>query len=137
MGLKVDVFNASSNREINAAFATFVSERPDALFVGGDAFFLVRRSQLVNLASRHAIPATYGGREFAQAGGLMSYGNNLVEAWREVGGYVARILKGAKPADLPILQASKFELTINAETARMLNLNIPPTLLARADEVIE
>jgi putative ABC transport system substrate-binding protein len=137
MGLKIDIFQASNSREINAAFATFASEPPDALFVGGDAFFQVRRSQLVNLASRYAIPATYGGREFVQAGGLMSYGSNLVEVWREIGEYASRILKGSKPTDLPVKQASKFELIINAETARMLGLTIPPNLLARADEVIE
>ena len=137
MGLQIDTYHASSSREINAAFARFARERPDALFVGGDAFFQVRRTQLVNLASRHAVPATYGGREFVQAGGLMSYGMNLVEAWRQVGGYAGRILRGAKPVDLPVLQASRFEMVINAETARMLDLAIPPMLLARADEVIE
>ena len=137
MGLQIDVYNASSSREINAAFAVFARERPDALFVGGDAFFQIRRTQFVNLASRHAVPATYGGREFVQAGGLMSYGMNLVEAWRQVGGYAGRILRGAKPIDLPVLQASRFEMVINAETARMLDLTIPPMLLARADEVIE
>jgi putative ABC transport system substrate-binding protein len=135
--LRVDVHNASSSREINAAFDSFARERPDALFVGGDAFFQVRRSQLVNLASRHAIPATYGGREFALAGGLMTYGTDFVEAYRQVGDYAGRILKGTKPADLPVMQASKFDLVINAETARMLSLDISPMLLARADEVIE
>jgi putative ABC transport system substrate-binding protein len=137
IGLKIHVFNASTSREINAAFATFVREKPDALFVGGDAFFQVRRAQLVNLASRHAVPATYGGREFAVAGGLMTYGTDLADAYRQIGGYVGRILKGSRPADLPVVQASKFELVINAETARMLGLDIPPMLLARADEVIE
>jgi len=137
MGLKIQVFNASTSGEINAAFASFARERPDALYVGGDAFFQVRRAQLVNLASRHAIPATYGGREFALAGGLMTYGTDLTDAYRQVGVYSGRILKGAKPADLPVVQASKFELVINAETARMLGLALPNTLLATADEVIE
>jgi putative tryptophan/tyrosine transport system substrate-binding protein len=137
LGIQIQVFNANTSREINAAFASFVRERPDALFVGGDAFFQVRRAQVVNLASRHAVPATYGGREFAVAGGLMSYGSNLTDAYRQIGGYAGRIIKGAKPTDLPVVQASKFELVINAETARMLDLDIPPTLLARADEVIE
>jgi putative ABC transport system substrate-binding protein len=137
LGIQIQVFNANTSREINAAFASFVRERPDALFVGGDAFFQVRRAQVVNLASRHVVPATYGGREFAVAGGLMSYGSNLTDAYRQIGGYAGRIIKGAKPTDLPVVQASKFELVINAETARMLDLDIPPTLLARADEVIE
>jgi putative ABC transport system substrate-binding protein len=137
LGIQIQVFNANTSREINAAFASFVRERPDALFVGGDAFFQVRRAQVVNLASRHVVPATYGGREFAVAGGLMSYGSNLTDAYRQIGGYAGRIIKGAKPTDLPVVQASKFELVINAETARMLDLDIPPTVLARADEVIE
>jgi putative tryptophan/tyrosine transport system substrate-binding protein len=137
IGLQIQVLNASTSQEINAAFAIFARERPDALYVGGDAFFQVRRAQLVNLASRHAVPATYGGREFAVAGGLMSYGTNLTDTYRQVGAYAGRILKGTKPADLPVVQASKFELVINAETARMLGLTVPPTLLATADEVIE
>ena len=137
MGLQIQVLNASTSREINAAFATFVRERPDALFVANDAFFNSRRTQLAHLATRHAIPATFGSREFAEAGGLMSYGTNIVDAWRQVGVYTGRILKGVKPADLPVVQASKFELVINAETARMLGLTVPPQLLARADEVIE
>jgi putative tryptophan/tyrosine transport system substrate-binding protein len=137
MGLRIQVLNASTSREINAAFATLVRERPDALFVGGDPFFQVRRAQLVNLASRHAVPATYSQRDFPEIGGLMSYGSNVIDAFRQAGVYIGRILKGAKPAELPVVQASKFELVINSETARMLGLNVPPTLLASADEVIE
>jgi ABC-type uncharacterized transport system substrate-binding protein len=137
MGLQIQVLNASSSQEINAAFATFVRERPDAVFVGTDAFFTSRRAQLVNLASRHAVPATYAGRQYPEIGGLMSYGSDTTEAFRQVGAYVGRVLKGAKPADLPVVQASKFELVINAETAQMLGLTVPPSLLAIADEVIE
>jgi putative ABC transport system substrate-binding protein len=137
MGLQIQVLNASTSREIAAAFATFGRERPDSLFVGGDAFFISRRVQLATLASRHAIPATYPMRDFVEVGGLMSYGSNLTDAYRQVGVYAGRILKGAKPADLPVVQASKFELVINAETARILGLTVPPTLLATADEVIE
>jgi putative ABC transport system substrate-binding protein len=137
MGLQIQVLNASTSREINAAFATFVRERPDALFVANDGFFNSRRTQLAHLATRHAIPATFGSREYAEVGGLMSYGTNIADAWRQVGIYAGRIVKGVKPADLPVVQASKFELVINAETARMLGLIVPPQLLARADEVIE
>jgi ABC-type uncharacterized transport system substrate-binding protein len=137
IGMQIRVLNASTSREINAAFATFVRERPDALFVGGDSFFNSRRVQLAILAAHHAMPATYQGRQYAEAGGLMSYGSNLSDAYRQVGVYVGRILKGAKPADLPVVQASKFELVINAETARTLGLEVPPSLLARADAVIE
>jgi putative ABC transport system substrate-binding protein len=137
MGLQIQVFNASTSREINAAFASLVRERPDALFVGTDPFFTSRRVQLILLAMRHAIPATFGTREIADAGGLMSYGTNIADAWRQIGGYAGRILKGAKPTDLPVVQSSKFELVINAETARMLGLTVPPTLLSIADEVIE
>ena len=137
MGLQMKTFNASTIREIDGAFKVFTAEGTDILYVGGDAFFLVRRTQLVNLASRYALPASYGGREFAEAGGLMTYGSSIVDAYRQVGEYAGRILKGTKPADLPVVQASKFEFVINAGTARMLGLAVPPMLLARADEVIE
>jgi putative ABC transport system substrate-binding protein len=137
MGLQIHVLNASTSREINTAFATFVSERPDALFVGLDPFLNSRRVQLVNLASRHALPATFSNRDIAEIGGLMSYGTNLAEAYRQLGVYTGRVLKGASPADLPVVQSTKFELVINAETARMLGLTVPPTLLATAEEVIE
>jgi ABC-type uncharacterized transport system substrate-binding protein len=137
IGLQVQVLNASTIREINAAFATFMRERPDALFVGIDPFFNSRRIQLVNLAARHTLPVSYPARDFAEAGGLMSYGANIADAWRQVGSYAGRILKGAKPADLPVVQSNKFELVINAQTATMLDLTVPPQLLARADEVIE
>jgi ABC-type uncharacterized transport system substrate-binding protein len=136
-GLQIQVLNASTSREIDAAFATFVRERPDAVFVGLDVFFIGRRAQLVNLASRHALPATYPLREFVEVGGLMSYGTNIADTFRHIGVYAGRILKGAKPADLPVVQSTKFELVINAWSARMLGLTVPPTLLARADEVIE
>ncbi len=137
IGLQVRVLNASTGHEIDAAFATFVRERPDALFVGGDTVFASRRVQLAHLATRHAIPAIYAQREYTEAGGLMSYGTNVADAYRQVGVYTGRILKGAKPADLPVVQSTKFELVINAQTARTLGLTVPPALLARADEVIE
>jgi len=137
IGLQIQLLNASSGSEIDAVFATFVRERPDALLVGADALFTSRRVQLANLASRHAVPAAYGTREIAEVGGLMSYGSNIQDAWRQAGMYTGRILTGAKPADLPVLQSTKFELVINAQTARMLGLTVPPQLLARADEVIE
>ena len=137
MGLQIRVLNASTIREINAAFASFVHERPDALFVAGDPFLISRRMQLTHLASRHAVPAAYSVRDYAEAGGLMTYGTNVTEAWRQVGVYAGRILKGAKPADLPVVQPTKFELVINTQAASLLGLDVPPTLLARADEVIE
>jgi ABC-type uncharacterized transport system substrate-binding protein len=137
IGLQIQVLNASTSREIDAAFAALARERPDALLVGSDTLFTTRRVQMSLQAMRHAIPATYSLREAVEAGGLMSYGSNLTDALRQVGVYTGRILKGAKPADLPVVQASKFELVINAQTARMLGLTVPPTLLARADEVIE
>jgi putative ABC transport system substrate-binding protein len=137
MGLRIQVLNASSGGEINRAFATLAHERPDALFVGPGFLFNSRRVQLVHLATLHKIPATYSERQYIEAGGLMSYGSNVADALRQIGVYAGRILKGAKPADLPVVQASKFELVINAESARMLGLTVPPQLLARADEVIE
>ena len=121
----------------DAVFANFARERPDALFVGGDGFFTSRRVQMSLQAMRHAVAATYGSRDFAEVGGLMSYGTNIPDAYHQIGVYTGRILKGAKPADLPVVQASKFELVINHQTARALGLTVPPTLLARADEVIE
>ena len=137
IGLKTQVFNASTSREIDAAFKDFGRDRPDAFFVGPGTFFTERRVQLALLATRYAVPATYSTRDVAEAGGLMSYGPSLTEAYRQVGVYAGRILKGAKPADLPVVQASKFELVINHQTARMLGLTVPPTLLATADEMIE
>jgi putative ABC transport system substrate-binding protein len=136
-GLQIQVHNANTSGEIDAAFATFVHERPDALFVGTSPFFISRRLQLAHLATRHALPASYPARDFAEAGGLMSYGASLTDAFRQVGVYCGRILKGAKAADLPVVQSSRFELVINHQTARMLGLTVPPTLLGRADEVIE
>jgi ABC-type uncharacterized transport system substrate-binding protein len=137
MGLQIQVLNASTSREIDAAFATFGQERPDALFVSSSPFFTTRRVQMVHLATLHKVPTAYPGRQYADAGGLMSYGASLRDAFGQAGVYAGRILKGAKPADLPVVQASKFELVINAQTARMLGLAVPPMLLARADEVIE
>jgi putative tryptophan/tyrosine transport system substrate-binding protein len=137
MGLQIQVLNASTSREINAAFANFVRERPDALYVGTGPFFVSRRVQLTHLATRHAVPAIYSGRQYTEAGGLMSYGTSLTDAYRQMGVYTGHILKGAKPADLPVIQSTKFELIINAETARMLGLTVPDKLLVAADEVIE
>jgi putative ABC transport system substrate-binding protein len=136
-GLQISVFRASTSREINAAFETFARERADALFVASGPFFTTRRIQLAQLAAFHRLPATYSIRQNAEAGGLMSYGASLIDAYRQVGAYAGRILKGAKPADLPVVQATKLELVINAETARMLGLTVPPSLLATADELIE
>jgi putative ABC transport system substrate-binding protein len=136
-GLQVKVLSASTSREINAAFANFVSERSDVLYVGPSPFFISRRVQLTQLAARHAVPAIYSVRQYTEAGGLMSYGTSQTDAFRQMGVYTGRILKGVKPADLPVIQSTKFELVINAETARMLDLTVPPTLLSIADEVIE
>ena len=137
MGLQMQVVRAGTRQEIDAAFKVFVRERPDALFVGLDPFLNSRRVQLAQLATLHRIPAAYSARDIAEVGGLMSYGTNITDAFRQVGIYAGRILKGAKPADLPVAQASKFELVINAHTARMLGLTVPDKLLAIADEVIE
>ena len=128
---------ANTKREIDAAFEAMAREKADALFVGAFPFLNGRRVQLVQLAAFHRLPATYSQREIAEVGGLMSYGANLGDAYRQLGVYAGRILKGAKPADLPVMQSSKFELVINADTARMLGIEVPPMLLARADEVIE
>jgi ABC-type uncharacterized transport system substrate-binding protein len=137
LGLQIQVLNASTIREIDAAFATFARERPDALLVGTDPFFSSRRVQISLQAMRHAIPATYSTRDIADVGGLMSYGTSFPDSYRQVGAYTGRILKGAKSADLPVVQSTKFELVINASTARMLGIEVSPSLLARADEVIE
>ena len=137
LGLQLAMLRASSSYEIDAAFATFDREPPDALFVGTDGLFINRRVQIVQRAAHHRLPAMYSGREYAEIGGLMSYGSNIVDAFRQAGVYAGRILKGAKPADLPVVQSSKIELVINHQTARMLGLTVPQTLLVAADEVIE
>ena len=137
MALQIQVRNASTSFEINAVFAGLARERPDALFVGGDPFFGSRRVQFATLTAHYSIPTTYTSREYPEAGGLMSYGASFPDTFRQAGTYAGRILKGVNPADLPVVQASKFELVINVETARMLGLTVPPMLLARADEVIE
>jgi putative ABC transport system substrate-binding protein len=136
IGLEIRVVEARTSRDIDAAFMSDVRER-DALFVAPSGFFTSRRIHIVNQTMRHGIPATYSQREYPDVGGLMSYGTNVAEAWHQAGVYVGRVLKGTKPADLPVLQASKFEFVINHQTARTLGLTVPPTLLATADEVIE
>jgi len=136
-GLQILILNAGSSREIEAAFATIVRERFEALFVGADPFFQSRRVQLVHLATLHKVPTTYSQRQYPEIGGLMSYGTDVPEAYRQAGAYTGRILRGVKPADLPVLQASKFELVINIQIARMLGLTVPDKLLVAADEVIE
>jgi putative ABC transport system substrate-binding protein len=137
MGVQTRIFETGTTQAINTAFEMIADERPDALFVSADPFFPTRRVQLANLAVRHAIPSSFSVREIVDAGGLMSYGPNIIDAYRQMGLYAGRILKGAKPADLPVVQSSRFELVINAQTARMLGLAVPPSLLSIADEVIE
>jgi putative tryptophan/tyrosine transport system substrate-binding protein len=137
IGLELQILKAATNAEIDAGFATFARERPDALFVGPDGFFSSRRVQFAILAARERIPATYTNRGYVTAGGLMSYGTDLIDVAREVGAYTGRILKGAKPADLPVEQSTKFEFVINLQTARALGLEVPPEILSIADEVID
>jgi putative ABC transport system substrate-binding protein len=136
-GLQILVLNARSERDFDQALATLIEQRASALFVGGDPLFLFGRDELVALAARHAIPAIYYLRQYAVAGGLMSYGTSLEDAERQVGVYVGRILKGAKPAELPVMQSVKFELVINLKAAKALGLKVPLTLQVAADEVIE
>jgi putative ABC transport system substrate-binding protein len=137
LGLRVRVINASTSGEIESAFATLASERPDALLVINDPLFTSRNTQIVLLAARHAIPAIFTQREYADLGGLMTYGTSTADAYRQLGSYTGQVLKGTKPAELPVVQASKFEFIINLQAAKALGLEIPPQLLARADEVIE
>jgi putative ABC transport system substrate-binding protein len=137
IGLQIHVYNASTSREIEAAFASLVRDRADALFVAADGFYNSRRVQFATLATRYAIPAAYAGREMVEAGGLMGYATDIAEMFRQVGGYTGQILKGAKPADLPVLQSTKFEFVINLQTARALGIEVPNSLQLLADEVIE
>jgi putative ABC transport system substrate-binding protein len=137
IGLQIQVLNASTSSEIDAAFAILARKRPDALFVAGEGFFLNRRVQLVNLTARERIPAAFGERDTVAVGGLMSYGADFADTLRQIGVYTGRILKGATPADLPVIQSTKFEFVINLQTAKLLGLTIPETLLATADEVIQ
>jgi putative ABC transport system substrate-binding protein len=137
MGLQTQVLKADTGGEIDAALATFLRDKPDALFVSAGPFFTDRRVQLAQLTARYMVPATYSLRQFAEVGGLMSYGASLPDAFRQIGLYAGRILKGARPADLPVVQSAKLELVINAQTARMLGLTVPDKLLVAADEVIE
>jgi putative ABC transport system substrate-binding protein len=137
LGLQIQVLNASTSREIEAAFATLVRDRADALFVAADGFFISRRVQLATLATRHGIPAAYSNRENVEVGGLMSYGVNILDTFRQVGVYTGQILKGAKPADLPVVQSTKFEFVINVQTARALGIEVPNSIQLLADEVIE
>jgi len=137
IGRQLEIVTVRTNRDINTAFTDAVQKRAGALLITGDQLFTGRIVQLATLAARHSMPAIYTIREFAEAGGLMSYGSNFADLYRQTGNYTGRVLKGEKPADLPIMQATKFEFLINLQTAEALGLEIPPTLLARADEVIE
>jgi putative ABC transport system substrate-binding protein len=137
IGLQIQILNASTSQDIEAAFATIAMDRADALFVAPDGFFNARRVQFATLATRHGIPAAYPSREYVEIGGLMSYGTDLLDMYRQVGVYTGRVLKGAHPADLPIVQSTKFEFVINVQTARALGLTVPDKLLVAADEVIE
>src|SRR5262249_36145669 len=137
IGLQIQFLPASTSREIESAFATLVRERADALFVAADQYFVSRRVQFATFAAKHGIPASYGSSNYVEAGGLMSYGTDILEAQRQVGVYTGQILKGAKPADLPVLQSTKFEFAINLQTARLLGLEVPSSVQALADVVIE
>jgi len=137
IGRQIEVASASTNSEIDTAFATLVQKRADAFLISPDALFVTRRVQLITLAARHALPALYHRREFAGGGGLMSYGSDLADQFRQAGIYTGRILKGEKPAEMPVQLPTKFELVVNLQTAKTLGIEVPPTLLARADEVIE
>jgi len=137
IGVQIEVIRANDSPGIDAAFATLVRNKTGALVVGADPFFFSRRLQFATRATHHAIPAVYTVREFPEAGGLMSYGTSLIEVFRQLGVYAGRILKGAKPTDLPVVQSTRFDFVINLITAKVLGLEVPPTLLARADEVIE
>jgi putative tryptophan/tyrosine transport system substrate-binding protein len=136
-GLQIQIVQASTSREIDGAFAAFARERPDALFIAADPFFASRRLQLSLLAMRHALPAVYSGREYAEVGGLITYGSDITDAYRRAGVYVGRIIKGAKPEDMPVEQAEKLELIVNVQSARALGISVPQSLLIAADEVIE
>ena len=137
LALQIKVLNASASGEIDAAFAALAHEPADALFVIGDGFFFGRRVQLATLAARERLPASYSVREYIDVGGLTSYGPSLSDMFRQAGIYTGSILKGAKPADLPVVQSTRLEFLINLQTAKALGLEVPPILLARADEVIE
>ena len=137
VGLQISIVNASSSQEIDTAFATLMRDRADAVFVNADVFFYSQAKQIATLAAHYGIPAAYDARVYAEVGGLMSYGTDVLGMFHQAGVYTGQILKGAKPADLPVMQAAKFEFVINLQTARTIGLTVPPTLLALADEVIE